>query len=406
MERVVVTGLGIVCPIGIGKEEYWGNALIGRTGISELASVDTSSFDNHRGGEVKDLAALSFLSEAQVTNLERGSVMAIMAAKLAVTDSDVEIDKMDRSRVGVFMGTTMGEIQALERMGKMRVMGGEMNLAPNLLQKYAAVNIPTNVARALGINGRTAILPNACAAGNCAISYSFEVIKAKKVDLALAGGVDPFSLVAFTGFNRLGAVSRDAVRPFDKESKGMMVSEGAGVIVMESLSCALRRKARIYAEIVGYGLTCDANHMTAPHPDGLVRAMRLALGRAKAKPSEIDCVIAHGTGTPSNDKAEIAALAEVFDQRPGEIAVTSMKSMLGHTMGAASAIEALTNALIVSNDVIPPTINFKMAHPEMSSKIRIVGNECLNRVVKYGMNNALAFGGVNASLIMKKFARG
>jgi 3-oxoacyl-[acyl-carrier-protein] synthase II len=332
--------------------------------------------------------------------------MAVMAAKMAVEDSKAEIDKMDRSRVGVLMGTTMGEIQALERMGKIRVMRGEHNLALKLLQKYAAVNFPASVAKAFGIKGQTTIINNACAAGNCAITYSYELIKAEKLDLVLAGAADPFSMLAFTGFNRLGAVSPDAVRPFDKDANGMMVSEGAGMIVMEPLSGALRRKARIYAEIVGYGITCDANHITAPHPDGVVRAMKLALERAEVIPSAIDCVIAHGTGTQLNDKAEIAALAEVFGDQTGEIPVTSIKSMIGHTMGSASAIEAITNALIVSNDIIPPTINFEKSHPEMNSKIRIVGNRRLKRRINYGMNNALAFGGINSSIIMKKFARG
>jgi len=403
MERAVITGLGVVSPIGIGKEEYWRNLVNGKSGISDLTCIDTSSFPNHRGGEIKNLDARPFLSKDEIDFMERGSIMAIMAAKLAVEDSGITIDQMDRHRLAVSMGTTMGEIQALEKIVKIRVKEGEEKIPPHLYRNYAVVNVPANVAKALNINGRIMMIPNACAAGNFAVTYAFEMIKSKKADMVIAGGVDPFSWVAFTGFNRLGAVSHDVVRPYDRNSKGMMVSEGAGIMVMESLSAAVDRKARIYAEVIGYGLTCDANHMTAPNPDGIIRAMKMALEKANLRPDQIDSVVGHGTGTPSNDQAEMLSLGKIFGDQADELPVTSIKSMLGHTMGAASAIEALTSALIVHENIIPPTINYQDPHPEKSDKIRVVGNECFKKIVNYGMNNAMAFGGNNSSLIMKKF---
>jgi 3-oxoacyl-[acyl-carrier-protein] synthase II len=403
MERVVITGLGIVSSIGIGKEEYWSRLISGRSGIDEIKSIDTSAYANHRGGEIENLDSSPFISADDAHLMERGSVMAVMAAKMALADSGARIADMDRYRIGVCIGTTMGEIQALEKLNRIRVKDGTGSIPPRLFRDYAAVNIPTNVSKALSVNGRTIIIPNACAAGNFAISYAFELVRSQKLDMVFAGGADPFSTIAFTGFNRLGAMAHDEVRSYDRDSKGMMVGEGAGMIVIESLRSAMRRGGNVYAEIAGYGLTCDAQHITAPNPLGMVRAMKMAMERAGIRPDQVDSVIGHGTGTPSNDQAEMVALGEVFGDRVGELPVTSIKSMLGHTMGAASAIESLTNALTVCNDVIPPTINYREPRLETHRKIKIVANQCLPKRINYGMNNALAFGGNNSSLILRKF---
>jgi 3-oxoacyl-[acyl-carrier-protein] synthase II len=249
------------------------------------------------------------------------------------------------------------------------------------------------------------MIPNACAAGNFAIGYAFDLIRSYKADLMLAGGADPFSRVPFTGFNRVGAMSHDVVRPFDRDSNGMIVGEGAGILVLESLEKALARKARIYAEIVGYGISCDANHMTAPHPEsrGIIQVMNFALKSSSLKPEQVDCVIAHGTGTQANDQAEMLALTKIFGEKVRELPVTSIKSMLGHSMGAASAIEALTNSLVVYHNLIPPTINYKTPNPNFN--IDIVANKYREKEIKFGMNNSLAFGGNNSTLIMGKYPR-
>jgi 3-oxoacyl-[acyl-carrier-protein] synthase II len=406
MGRIVVTGLGIVSSIGIGKEEFWKNALKGTNGITEVTSFDTSVYENHRGGEIKNLDAEPFLSREKIASLERGSVMAIMAAKLALEDASLDLEKERSRKIGISMGTTMGEIQALEKANQIWVNKGRDKVPPSFMQKYPCGNIPANLAKELKITGPNMMIANACAAGNFAIGYAFDLLRSKKAGLMIAGGADPFSRVPFTGFNRLGAVSHDVVRSFDKNSKGMIVAEGAAIVVLEPLESALKRKARIYAEILGYGISCDAHHITAPHPEGngIMQAMTSALERSCLKKDQIDCVIAHGTGTPSNDKAEMLALTRIFGNRAQELPVTSIKTMLGHSMGAASAVEALTNALVVHNGLIPPTINFNDPDPQFN--VDIVSNRYREKEITYGMNNALAFGGNNSSLIMGKYPRG
>ena len=406
MVRIVVTGLGIASSIGIGKEEFWKNALKGKSGISKVESFDTSFYESHRGGEIKDLDPEPFLSKEKIASLERGSILAIMAAKLALEGASLNLEKERSQKIGISMGTTMGEIQALEKANQIWVKKGRDKIPQSLLQKYPSGNIPANVAKELKISGPSIMIGNACAAGNFAIGYAFDLLRSNKAGLMLAGGADPFSRVPFTGFNRLGAVSHDVVRSFDKDSKGMIVAEGAAIVVLEPLESALKRKARIYAEIMGYGISCDAHHITAPHPEsyGIMQAINFALESSSLKNDQIDCVIAHGTGTPSNDKAEMLALTRIFGDRTQELPVTSIKTMLGHSMGAASAIEALTNALVVHHGLIPPTINFNDPDPQFN--IDIVSNIYREKEIKYGMNNALAFGGNNSSLIMGKYPRG
>ncbi|NVM20213.1 MAG: beta-ketoacyl-[acyl-carrier-protein] synthase family protein [Desulfobacterales bacterium] len=405
MDRVVITGLGIVSAIGVGKQEFWKNALNGTCGTSEVTSHDTSGFENHRGGEIKDLDPNPFLSQEDASRLERGSIMAIMAAKMAVEDAVLDLKKENLQRVGISMGTTLGEVQALEKADRVWLRGGQDKIRASLLQQYPSGNIPANMAKELGVSGLNIMIPNACAAGNFAIGYAFDLIRSFKADLMLAGGADPFSWIPFTGFNRVGAVSHDVVRPFDRDSTGMMVGEGAAVLVLEPLEKALERKARIYAEVMGYGISCDAIHITAPHPEsrGLIQAMNFALKWSSLKPEQIDCVIAHGTGTPTNDRAEMLALTQVFGDRAKDLPVTSIKSMLGHSMGAASAIEALTNALAVYHNLIPPTINYRTPLPDFD--IDVVANKCREKQITFGMNNALAFGGNNSSLILGTYTK-
>ena len=404
MDRIVITGLGIVSAIGIGKEEFWGNALKGKCGTSKVTSFDTSAFENHNGGEIKDFDPGSFLNDEDVSKHDRASILAIIGSKLAVEDAGIELPGKSPERIGVSMGTTMGGIQALEQIDRMRLSKNQSSIPASLYWQYSSSTIPASVARYLGISGPNIILPNACAAGNFAIGHAFDMLRSNRADLMLAGGTDCFSWIPFTGFNRVGAMSDDVVRPFDANSKGMMLGEGAAMLVLEPLKSALKREATIYAEIMGYGISSDAHHITAPHPDsrGLIAAMNAALKNASLEPNQIDSVIAHGTGTPSNDYAELQALTKVFNGRHQDLPVTSIKSMIGHSLGASSAIEALTNALVVYNNRIPPTINYNTPHPNFN--VGIVANNYKEKNVQYGMNNALAFGGNNSSLILGKYA--
>ena len=403
MGRIVITGLGIVSAIGIGKEEFWENALKGKRGTGKVTSFDTSFFDNHNGGEIQDFNPGLFLDDEDVSKYDRASILAIIASKQAVEDAGLVLPGKSPERVGVSMGTTMGGIQALERIDRMRLAEDQSNIPASLFWQYSTNTIPANVANSLGISGPNIILPNACAAGNFAIGHAFDMLRSNRADMMIAGGTDCFSWIPFTGFNRVGAMSHDVVRPFDADSKGMMLGEGAAMLVLEPLETALKRKATIYAEVMGYGISSDAHHITAPHPDsrGLIAAMHSALKYASLEPNQIDSVIAHGTGTPSNDYAELQALTSVFHDRHQDLPVTSIKSMIGHSLGASSAIEALTNALVVSRNRIPPTINYKTPHPDFS--VGVVANNYMEKNVQYGMNNALAFGGNNSSLILGKY---
>jgi 3-oxoacyl-[acyl-carrier-protein] synthase II len=298
------------------------------------------------------------------------------------------------------MGTTSGEPREVEKLDD-RIQAGEVDrVGPEFLSLYPCHMIAAHVARELGFAGVNTMIPTACAAGNYALAHALDMLRAGRADLMLAGGADAFSRITYTGFARLGAIAPERCQPFDRNRKGMIPGEGAAVLVLEPLERALDRGARIYAELAGYGLSCDAHHMTAAHPeaDGAARAMERALADVGAAPSEVSYVSAHGTGTPTNDRLEILAVKRVFGEAAPGIPMSSIKSMIGHTMGAASAIEAAVCALAVAEDRIPPTMN--MDDPEEG--LDFVPNVARELPVRMAMNNAYAFGGNNASVILRK----
>jgi 3-oxoacyl-[acyl-carrier-protein] synthase II len=271
----------------------------------------------------------------------------------------------------------------------------------HLLSQIATNTTAAAIGREFCLRGPSMMFSTACAAGNYAIGYGYDLIKLRKADLVLAGGSDAFSKVAFTGFNQFKAVAPEKCQPFDKNRKGMMVAEAAGSLVLESMERALDRKATIYGEIIGYGLSCDAHHMTASSVEGVAESMKKALREAGCTPGDVDYVSAHGTGTPTNDRNECAAMKQVFGESSRTIPTSSIKSMLGHTMGAASALEAIVCALVVKTNMIPPTLNFETPDPECD--IDCVPNKARNQTVDMALNNSYAFGGNNASLVIKKF---
>ena len=398
--RVVVTGIGIVSSIGIGKDKFWNNLIAGKSGISEVGSFDTSKYENHRGGEVKNFDPINFIREDKIKNIGRGSQFAIAAAKMALDDSKVDFKKINKDRIGVIVGTTMADAQRIEEMDKTWVELSEKDVDAKLIPQYPGSVLASNLGFELSTEGPAVSIPTACSAGNYSIGYSYDLIREGKVDYMLAGGADPFSRIEFTGFNRLFAVAPDKCQPFDKNRKGMMVGEGAGVVFLESLDTAVKRKANIYAEILGYALSCDAHHMTAPSADGIVRVIDKAIKNSGIGTDDVDYISAHGTGTPANDKAECSAVKKVFGDRYKEIPMSSIKSMLGHTMGAASAIEAIACCLAIKEGIIPPTINYETADPECD--IDCVPNKARKKAIKTALNNSLAFGGNNACLVMGK----
>lgn len=398
-KRVVITGLGVVSSIGIGWEQFWDNLLKGTSGISAVSSFDTSKHFTHNGGEVRNFRPKEFITEERLESLNRSSQMALASTKLAFADSGIELDYLNNKTVGVSLGTTLGDAQTIEDINLLLI--GNKSIGRNNISKILTHTAPCNIAKEYRINGPVLIFTTACAAGNYAISYGYDLIRLNRADLVIAGASDPFSRIEYTGFNQLSAVAPEKCQPFDKNRKGMMVAEGAGILILESLESALQRNAHIYAEILGYGLSCDAQHMTQPSVDGVARCMINGMKEAGIMAEDVDYICAHGTGTQANDRTECAAIKQVFKDRYKQIPVSSIKSMLGHTMGAASAIEGVTCALVVKNDIIPPTINFETPDPECD--IDCVPNKARKHTVNIALNNSYAFGGNNASVVVKKY---
>jgi len=399
-ERVVVTGIGVISSIGIGKDAFWRAALAGTSGISKVTLFDTSSFKRNYGGEIKNFESSKFIEKRKLRFLSRTSQLAIAAATLALKDSKLSLESISGELTGVIIGTTMGE-RALEDALEAWIVDGIDKVSKGVILQSAMNNISANVGIHFKTYGTNALIPTACAAGNYSIGYGFDLLRKGELKYAIVGGADAFSKIAFAGFQRLYAMAPEKCQPFDKNRKGMMLGEGTGILVLEKLDTALKRKATIYAEICGYGLSCDAFHMTAPKPEGVAKAMENALKEAKISAKEVDYICAHGTGTPSNDKAECIAIKSVFKDNFKKIPVSSLKSMLGHTMGAASAIEAAVCCLAVKNDNIPPTINFETADPECD--IDCVPNKPRKTKVNIALNNAFAFGGNNSCVVFKKY---
>jgi 3-oxoacyl-[acyl-carrier-protein] synthase II len=397
-QRVVVTGLGVISSVGIGWRKFWDSLLAGRSGISKIRYVGTAAYPTQYGGEVHDFDPLQFMPVAEARRLGRGAQMAIAATKLALEDAKWGWDELSLLRVGVCLGTTMADIQALEDADSTWVKQGEERIRPSRAMQYPSCTMSANVARHFGLTGPNLMIPNACAAGNYAIGYAYDLLRLGRAEVMVAGGADPFSRIAFTGFNRIFAVAPEKCQPFDKNRQGTLIGEGAGVLVLESYKRAKERGATIYAEILGYGLSCDARHMTIPDPDGLARVMRRALNDANLLAEKVDYVSAHGTGTPANDKAECIAIHQVFGSRVSTLPVSSIKSMLGHTMGAASALEAISCSLAIKCGYVPPTINFET--PDSECQIDCVANVPREVCVSIALNNSFAFGGNNAGLIL------
>ena len=400
--RIVVTGLGAVTPLGLGMAESWRRLLAGDSGIRPVESFDTSKYPVHLGAEVAAFDARPWLAKLSVEELGRASQLAIAAARMALDDAGLAADGLPRSAVGVAMGTTSGEPREVERYNDLFEAGDLARLGPEFMARYPCHTIAGAIAAELGFGGVNAMLPTACAAGNYALAYAFDALRSGRAEVMLAGGSDAFSRITYTGFARLGAIAPEVCQPFDRRRKGMVPGEGAAVLVLERLERARQRGARVYAEVAGYGLTCDAHHMTASHPEGEgpARAMTQALASAGLRPEEIGYISAHGTGTPTNDRLETLAVKRVFGEAAYRVPISSIKSMIGHTMGAASAIEAAVCALAVATDRVPPTINYREPDPECD--LDCVPNEARALPVAAAMNNAYAFGGNNAAVIFRK----
>jgi 3-oxoacyl-[acyl-carrier-protein] synthase II len=398
--RVYVTGIGVVSSIGLGREAFFRALETGTSGISPVASFDASQLGRQFAGEVKGFEARDHLTQAEHKRMGRCSAMALAAARMAIADSGLDAARLAGRRTSVVLGTTMGEAQLLAEMDHEWIVNGPKAIKRSLIPKYGSTLLPIHVARAIGARGMVLTLPAACAAGNYAIGFAADLIRAGRADVVVTGAAELIQELQFSGFVRLAAMAPEKCQPFDLNRQGLLLGEGAGLLVLESEAHAKARGANIQAEVGGYGLSCDAYHITRPHPDaaGSIAAMRAAIARSGLVPDDIDYVNAHGTGTKHNDSAESKVVREVFGQR--RVPISSMKSMLGHCMGAASALEAIGCVFTLQTGVYPPNIGYETPDPECN--VDVVANVARRGEADIVVNNSLAFGGYNAVAV---FAR-
>lgn len=411
MERVVVTGMGIISPVGNNKKEYWSSLSEGKSGIGRVTYFNASEFRTQIAGQVKEFNAEDFMNQKLARRLPKFIQYAIASAKIALEDSQLELSKFDPYRVGAIVGSGIGGIEFIEENYKIMLDRGPGRVSPFLVP-YEIINMaPAMLSIELGIKGPNLSTVTACATSNNAIGDSLRIIQREDADVMFTGGTEAgITPLTFAGFCAIrGAMSKrndepdKASRPFDKERDGFVMGEGSGILILESLSSALKRDAKIYAEVVGYGMSADAHNMVQPLEGGeaAARSMRNALEDAKVRPEDVDYINAHATSTPIGDIAETLAIKKALGQAACSVPVSSTKSMTGHLLGAAGAVELISCVLAIENSCIPPTINYEFPDPECD--LDCVPNSARDADLDVAVSNAFGFGGHNATLVVRKF---
>ncbi len=408
--RVVVTGLGVISPVGSGLETFWQALLSGKSGIGPITGFDASRFDSRIAGEVKGFDPLKYIEPKDAKRMEKFAQYAVAVSTDAVKDAGLDLSKEDLTRIGVIIGSGIGSLRVVEEECRTYFEKGPSRLSPFMIPMLIVNEAAGHVSITLGLKGPNSCVATACASGSHAIGDAFRVVRYGDADIMLAGGTEScITALGIGGFCALKALSRrnddpqKASRPFDKLRDGFVMAEGSGVVVLESLDHALKRKAKIYAEISGYGMSADAYHMTAPDTtgDGAARAMQAALNDAGLSPEEIDYLNAHGTSTFLNDKIETLAIKKVFGKHAYKLAINSTKSMTGHLLGAAGGVEFVVCCLSIYNSLVHPTVNQEVPDPDCD--LDYVPNVSRKMNVNAAMSNSLGFGGHNATLVLKKF---
>ncbi len=398
--RVVVTGIGAITPIGTGKEKFWQALINGVDGVRRARKIDTSRYRTHMAAEVKDFFPGKYLNLKSLKYPSVTTLYALASVKMAIEDSGLKINP--DNQIGVVLGANTPDplvnAEAINFWNKNKYSATPERIYSNLNTNLHVVRI----SEYFDLKGPVSVIPAACAAGNTTITYAFDMIRTGQAQAMFAGGCDPINHLAYGGFDKMKAMSPDRCRPFDKNRKGMIVGEGSGIILLEELGYALKRKAKIYAEMLGYGLATDAYSVAIPHPEGLgaIQATKMALKMSKIRPQEVDYINAHGTATIANDRMESNLIKTIFKKSGNDVAVSSIKSMLGHCMGAASGIEACASALIVQKNIIPANINYR--DPDPLCDINIVANKPLHKKINIMISNSFAFGGNNAVIVLAK----
>jgi 3-oxoacyl-[acyl-carrier-protein] synthase II len=409
-KRVVITGLGLVIPIGIGVETAWKNVCEGRSGIAPLTRFDPNDHETKIAGEVKGFNPENYIEKKEIKKMDLFIQYALGAANEAVEDSQLKIAPENAEQVGVIVGTGLGGLPTIEKYHQILLEKGPGRISPFFIPMLIANMASGQIAIRFGVKGPNSCIVTACATGAHCIGDAYRAIVYGDAKAFIAGGTEAnITPLTVGGFNAMKALStrndepEKASRPFEKNRDGFVVAEGAGILILEDLEFALNRGARIYAEIVGYGYTGDAYHITAPSPDGdgAARCMRMALRDAGLKPEEIDHINAHGTSTPLNDATETQAIKTVFGEHAKKIPISATKSMTGHLLGAAGSTEAIFTILSLRDGILPPTINYEEPDPECD--LDYVPNVARRTPIQIAMSNAFGFGGTNGTLIFKKF---
>lgn len=410
-KRVVVTGMGTISPIGNTLQENWENLLAGVSGIGPLTRVNADEYPAKTAGEVKNFEITDFIDRKEARKMDRFTHYAIAASKMAVEDAKLEITPENENRVGVWIGSGIGGMETFEQQYETFQKRGYRRVSPFFVPMLIPDMAAGQVSILLGAKGVNSCTVTACATGTNSIGDAFKVIQRGDADVMITGGAEaPITKMSVAGFCANTALSfnpdpKTASRPFDKNRDGFVIGEGAGILVLEELSHALARNAQIYAEIVGYGSTGDAHHITAPAPEGEggARAMKMAINDANLAPEQIDYINAHGTSTEYNDSYETMAIKTVFGDHAYKLPVSSTKSMTGHLLGAAGGVEAIYTVLAIKNNIVPPTINLET--PDPVCDLDYVPNEARKCQVDCAMSNSLGFGGHNATIVFKKYDR-
>jgi 3-oxoacyl-[acyl-carrier-protein] synthase II len=409
--RVVVTGMGLMIPTGIGVQTAWKNVCEGRSGIGPLTRFDANGFETRIAGEVKGFNPELYIEKKEIKKMDLFVQYALAATQEAIEDSQLKITPENCEQIGVIVGTGLGGLPTLEKYHKVLLEKGPGRITPFFIPMLIANMASGQIAIQFGVKGPNTCVVTACATGAHCIGDAFRVILYGDAEAMIAGGTEAnITPLTVGGFNAMKALStrneepEKACRPFEKNRDGFVVAEGAGILILEELEFALKRNAKIYGELVGYGYTGDAYHITAPPPDGdgAARCMRMAIKDAGLRPEEIDYINAHGTSTPLNDVTETLAIKTVFGEYAKKVPISATKSMTGHLLGAAGSTEAIFTILAIRDGIIPPTINYEEPDPECD--LDYVPNVARKKSLNVAMSNAFGFGGTNATLVLKKFS--
>ncbi len=404
MKRVVITGVGVVSPLGSDVSRFWRELCAGATGVAKLTRLPSALYPRDLASEIKDWHTLPEADDPTLRDSGQAVGYAVAAARMALEDASLGATLPEDNDCSVLIGSTMGNQDVVERIINRYDMDESSVLQPEQAPEFEHFKpslLSGTVAARLGARGSSLTLINACASGNYAVGLGFSRLRAGLGRMALVGGADPFTRACYTIFHRLAASSGTCCQPFDRDRDGMVVGEGAAFLVLEDYEHALARGARIYAEVSGYGLACDAYHATAPHPEGngAVIAMRRALAVAGLATEDIDYISAHGTGTAANDQSEAVAMERIFGERMRSLPVSSIKGALGHCMGASSALEAVACALAIHHQAAPPTLNTRTVDPAFPGPLDIIPGKARSMRIRHAMSNAFAFGGNVTSIV-------